>query len=197
MSRPYAPACDRNREPILAIIRDLLPATGKVLELGSGSGQHAAYFSAALPLLEWLPSDLPECLPGIEAWRDDAGENCLEPIAIDLLSRELELPIVDAIVCINTVHIMAWQGTVNLFAAARDALTDGGIIYLYGPYRYRDQSLAESNVRFDEWLKGRDSESGIREFEQVSVLAEKNGFELTADLPMPANNRSLCFMRRN
>ena len=107
MSRPYAPACDRNREPILTIIRDLLPATGKVLELGSGSGQHAAYFSAALPLLEWLPSDLPECLPGIEAWRDDAGENCLEPIAIDLLSRELELPIVDAIVCINTVHILS------------------------------------------------------------------------------------------
>ncbi|MBT7672058.1 MAG: DUF938 domain-containing protein, partial [Proteobacteria bacterium] len=83
------------------------------------------------------------------------------------------------------------------FAAARGALAEGGIIYLYGPYQYRDQPLALSNVRFDEWLKARDPESGIREFEQVSALAEKNRFELTADLPMPANNRSLCFMLRN
>jgi len=193
--KPYAIACERNREPILTVLRQCLPERGRVLEIGSGTGQHAAYFSSAFPDLDWLPSDLPENLEGISLWREEAGENCLAPISLDLLSDKLELPQVDAIVCINTLHIVAWQGACQLFAAAGSVLTPGQGIYLYGPYRYADRPLEPSNVQFDQWLKARDPSSGIRNFEDLTRIAKDQGFVLDADVPMPANNRSLCFKR--
>ena len=193
--RPYAIACDRNRDPILAVLRECLPAKGRVLEIGSGTGQHAAYFSAAFPHLEWLPSDLPQNLEGISLWRREAGPNCLAPVGLDLLSDQLQLPPADAIVCINTLHIVAWQGTHQLFTAAGKMLPPGQAVYLYGPYRYADRPLEPSNEQFDQWLKARDPASGIRNFEDVSRIAQEQGFALEADLPMPANNRSLIFRR--
>lgn len=195
VSRPYAPACDRNRDPILAVLKGILPSAGRVLEIGSGSGQHAAYFSSSLPQLEWLPSDLPECLPGINAWRLEAPANCLPPVSVDLLSPTLKLPKADAIVCINTLHIVAWQGSVTLFKAAAEALDPGSILYLYGPYRYPDRTLEPSNIQFDAWLKARGAQSGIRDLVAVQALALENGFVLVLDQAMPANNRSLVFKR--
>jgi len=195
MSRPYAPACDRNREPILDVLREVLPASGRVLEIGSGTGQHAAYFSAGFPNLIWLPSDLPENLPGIRQWIDDVGENCLDPVVVNLLSDDLQLPAADALSCSNTLHIVAWQGAVNLFAAANECLAPNAPLVLYGPYRYADRALEPSNVEFDEWLKARDSQSGIRSFEQICELASRNGFTLSQDRAMPANNRSLVFKK--
>lgn len=193
--RPYAIACDRNRDPILAALRECLPAKGRVLEIGSGTGQHAAYFSNAFPHLEWLPSDLPQNLEGISLWRQEAGPNCLAPVGLDLLSDVLQLPPADAIVCINTLHIVAWQGTHRLFTAAGKMLSPGQTIYLYGPYRYADRPLEPSNEQFDQWLKERDPASGIRNFEDLSQIAQEQGFALETDLPMPANNRSLIFRR--
>ena len=193
--RPYAVACDRNREPILAVLRECLPAQGRVLEIGSGTGQHAAYFSAAFPDLEWLPSDLPQNLAGISLWRQDAGKNCLAPVGLDLLADQLQLPQAEAVVCINTLHIVAWQGTRQLFAAAGKMLSPGQGVYLYGPYRYADRPLEPSNEQFDQWLKARDPASGIRNFEDLSRIAQEQGFALEADVAMPANNRSLIFRR--
>ena len=193
--RPYAIACDRNREPILAVLRECLPAQGRVLEIGSGTGQHAAYFSAAFPDLDWLPSDLPQNLAGISLWRQDVGKNCLAPVGLDLLSDQLQLPQADAVVCINTLHIVAWQGTRQLFAAAGKMLSPGQGVYLYGPYRYADHPREPSNEQFDQWLKARDPASGIRDFEALSRIAQEQGFALEADVAMPANNRSLIFRR--
>ncbi len=194
--KPYAPACDRNRDPILAVLRRVLPERGQVLEIGSGTGQHAAYFSAALPHLHWLPSDLPSRLPGIAQWCDQSNsDKCLAPVAIDLLLASLSLPRSDAIVCINTVHIVAWAGVQNLFKAARDCLSPGQILYLYGPYRYADRPFEASNEEFDRWLTARDALSGVRDFDTVRDLAVSNAFDLCLDLPMPSNNRSLCFTR--
>ena len=193
--RPYAIACDRNRDPILAVLRECLPAKGRVLEIGSGTGQHAAYFSSAFPNLDWLPSDLPQHLVGISLWRQEAGQNCLAPVGLDLLSDALQLPQADAIVCINTLHIVAWQGTHQLFTAAGRMLSPGQAVYLYGPYRYADRPLEPSNEQFDQWLKARDPASGIRNFEDLSRIAQEQGFSLEADVPMPANNRSLIFRR--
>ncbi len=193
--RPYAIACDRNRDPILAVLRECLPAKGRVLEIGSGTGQHAAYFSSAFPNLDWLPSDLPQHLAGISLWRREAGQNCLAPVGLDLLSDALQMPQADAIVCINTLHIVAWQGTHQLFTAAGRMLSPGQAVYLYGPYRYADRPLEPSNEQFDQWLKARDPASGIRNFEDLSRIAQEQGFSLEADVPMPANNRSLIFRR--
>ena len=168
---------------------------GRVLEIGSGTGQHAAYFSSAFPNLDWLPSDLPQHLAGISLWRQEAGQNCLAPVGLDLLSDQLQLPQADAIVCINTLHIVAWQGTHQLFTAAGRMLSPGQALYLYGPYRYADRPLEPSNEQFDQWLKARDPASGIRNFEDLSRIAQEQGFALEADVPMPANNRSLIFRR--
>ena len=193
--RPYAIACDRNRDPILAVLRECLPAKGRVLEIGSGTGQHAAYFSSAFPNLDWLPSDLPQHLAGISLWRQEAGQNCLAPVGLDLLSDALQLPQADAIVCINTLHIVAWQGTHQLFTAAGRMLSPGQAVYLYGPYRYRDRVFEPSNEAFDRWLKAQDPMSGIRDYEAIETLAESTGFSLGGDKAMPANNRSLWWIR--
>jgi len=193
-SKPYAPACDRNRDPILSVLHRVLPEQGQVLEIGSGTGQHAAFFSAALPHLQWLPSDLPPRLSGITQWCDQSGnDKCLAPVAIDLLRASLSLPRSDAIVCINIVHIVAWAGVQNLFKAARDCLSPGQVLYLYGPYRYADRPFEPSNEEFDRWLKVRDPLSGVRDFDTVRDLAASCAFDLSLDLPMPSNNRSLCF----
>ncbi len=195
-SKPYAPAYDRNRDPILSVLHRVLPEQGQVLEIGSGTGQHAAFFSAALPHLQWLPSDLPPRLSGITQWCDQSGnDKCLAPVAIDLLRASLSLPRSDAIVCINIVHIVAWAGVQNLFKAARDCLSPGQVLYLYGPYRYADRPFEPSNEEFDRWLKVRDPLSGVRDFDAVRDLAASCAFDLSLDLPMPSNNRSLCFTR--
>jgi SAM-dependent methyltransferase len=194
--KQFSPSCDRNKEPILAVLKEILPATGLVLEIGSGTGQHAAYFAAHLPQLVWQPTDLPANFPSIRAWAADAGaSNAREPLALDLLADRWPLPAAEAIVCINTIHIVAWAGVEALFAGAGRVLAPGGVFYAYGPYRYGDRPLEPSNEEFDRWLKARDPVSGVRDFAAVNALAEKHGLILTGDRAMPANNRSLWWRK--
>lgn len=198
--KEYAPACERNSQVILNVLQRILAHSRTVLEIGSGTGQHAVFFANGLPHLQWQPTNK-ESLESINAWRGEAElENVLPAKSMDLLAgtdhQYLRLPEIDTIVCINTVHIMAWQGTEKLFELAASAIPSGGVLYLYGPYRYADRPLEPSNENFDLWLKERDPLSGIRDFEAVNRLAELAGFELQEDLAMPANNRSIWWSKR-
>ena len=193
----FSEACNRNQAPILAVLKEVLPDTGRVLEIGSGTGQHAAYFSRSLPDLAWQPSDLAEALPSIEAWREESGApNLNPPTVIDLLGNNDTPSRVDAIVCINTAHIVAWTGVERLFSIAANILEPKGVLYFYGPYRYPDHALEPSNVAFDRWLKEQNSVSGIRDYAAVESLAESNGFILGGDRSMPSNNRSIWWVRQ-
>jgi len=194
--KQFAPACERNRDPILAVLREVLPPSGRVLEIGSGTGQHAAYFAPRLAPLVWQPSDLADQIAGIEAWRVDAGSaNLLSPVVLDLFSESWPVDRADAVVCINTIHIVAWSGVERLLHGVGRILGPGGVFYAYGPYRYQDRPLEPSNVAFDQWLRERDPESGVREFEAVDALAQSNGLRLAGDLAMPANNRSIWWVK--
>ena len=193
----FADACDRNQTPILEVLKEILPDAGKVLEIGSGTGQHAAYFSRSLSHLVWQPSDLAEALPSIEAWREESCAPNLGPaIVIDLLGNNEDLSRVDAIVCINVIHIVAWPAVERLFNIAANILNPKGILYFYGPYRYPDRTLEPSNVAFDLWLKERNPVSGIRDYAAVESLAESHGFTLGGDRSMPSNNRSIWWVRQ-
>lgn len=198
--KEFAPACERNSQVILKVLQRILAHSQSVLEIGSGTGQHAVYFANDLPHLQWLPTNK-ESLDSINAWREEAQfQNVSPPQSIDLVADSDDqftyLPEVDAIVCINTVHIMPWQGTEKLFELAASAIPPGGVLYLYGPYRYSGRPLEPSNENFDLWLKDRDPLSGIRYFEAVNRLAELAGFELQEDLVMPANNRSIWWSKK-
>ena len=194
--KQFAPACDRNKDAILAVLREALPASGTVLEIGSGSGQHAAYFAQHLPQLVWQPSDRAENLASIAAWAAEANApNLRAPVMLDLLQPRWPLAQAHAIVCINTIHIVAWRGVENLFASAGRVLVPGGVLYVYGAYRYADEPLAPSNIEFDRWLKARDPLAGIRDFAAVNALATAAGLELAGDVSMPANNRSLWWRK--
>ncbi len=192
--KQHSPSCERNKEPILAVLKEILPASGLVLEIGSGTGQHAVYFATHLPQLAWQPTDLPANFPSIRAWAAEAG-NVREPLALDLLAERWPVTEAQAIVCINTIHIVAWAGVENLFAGASRILSPGGVLYAYGPYRYRDRPLEPSNEEFDRWLKARDPASGVRDFEALNALAERHGLTLAGDRAMPANNRSLWWRK--
>ena len=197
--KEFAPACDRNSQVILDVLKAILARSHCVLEIGSGTGQHAVCFAEGLPYLQWQPSNK-ESLDSIKAWSGESQLNNLSPaLSLDLLALNDEeisgLPEVDAIVCINTIHIMDWQGTEKLFELAARILPTGGGIYVYGPYRYSDHPLEPSNENFDMWLKDRDVVSGIRDFDQVDKLAKKTGFKLQADIAMPANNRSIWWKK--
>lgn len=194
--KQHSPSFARNKDAILAVLREVLPGRGTVLEIGSGTGEHAAYFAAHLPQLQWQPTDLPSNHASIRAWAQAAAlPNLSPPLLLDLRIRDWPLAQCDAIVCINTIHIVAWEAVENLFAGAGRTLTGGGIFYAYGAYRYADRPLEPSNEEFDRWLKQRDPASGVREFESVAALARRAGLELFADRPMPANNRSLCWRK--
>jgi SAM-dependent methyltransferase len=194
--KPFSEACARNQAPILAVLRELLPAHGRVLEIGSGSGQHAVYFGAALPGVIWQTSDLPENHPGIHAWIDDAAlPNVLPPLALAAADAVWPVAAVDAIFSANTLHIMPWPAVERLFAGAARVLAAGGTLCIYGPFNYGGRHTAESNARFDAFLRQRDPASGIRDFEAVDRLAQANGLILLRDCAMPANNRLLAWRR--
>ena len=194
--KQFAPACERNKDAILAVLRDVLPAQGTVLEIGSGSGQHAAYFAQHLPQLVWQPSDRADNLPSIAAWAAEVNApNLRAPVLLDLFTPPWPLTQADAVVCINTVHIVAWHGVENLFATAGRVLVPGGVLYVYGAYRYADEPLAPSNIEFDRWLRARDPQSGIRDFAAVNALAVGAGLTLAGDVPMPANNHSIWWRK--
>ena len=194
-----SPAFERNRDPILGVLREALRTPGLVLEVASGSGQHAAYFSSRLPHLLWQPSEvLPDLRASIEAYRAELnGGNLLAPFELDLLSDTWPLERADHLVCINTIHIVQWQVVERLFYTGGRILSTGGIFLVYGPYRYRDRPLEPSNVAFDRALRLRDPSSGLRYFEDVDLLARNNGLRLIEDRAMPANNRCIWWQRAN
>jgi SAM-dependent methyltransferase len=196
-AKQHAPSCERNRDDILPVLQEICPRSGTVLEIGSGTGQHAVYFATHLPHLVWQPSDLAHSLPSIRAWAEEAAlPNLREPMVLDLLADERPALSAQVVVCINTVHIVAWQGVENLFALAGRVLTPGGLMYVYGAYRYATRPLETSNEVFDQWLKQRDPASGVRDFEAVNILAQNNNLTLVEDRAMPGNNRSIWWVRR-
>lgn len=197
--KPYAESCEQNRDPILAVLREVFADRRKVLEIASGTGQHAVYFGGALPHLGWQTSELPGNHAGIQAWLDEALlPNVLPPLAIDLHEDTWPLTTtVDAIFNANTVHIVSWPAVERMFAGIGRVLAPGGLVCLYGPFNYGGNFTSESNARFDAWLKGRDPESGVRDFEAVNALAEAQGLILLRDVAMPANNRTLVWRKRD
>ena len=197
-ARQSAPATQRNREPILAVLRDELPESGLVLEVASGTGEHAVHFARALPGLTWQPSDpSPEALSSIAAWRDLEGpDNLLDPLELDAASDHWPVTRADAIVCINMIHISSWASTEGLMRGAGRLLASGAPLVLYGPYRRAGYPLEPSNAVFDESLKARDPRWGLRELEAVAECAEANGLALSRVVEMPANNLTVIFRKR-
>lgn len=193
----YAPATLRNRDAILTVLRDALPPAGLVLEVASGSGEHAIHFAAALPALEWQPSDPdPAALASIAAWRAEAGlPNVRAPILLDA-AGDWPIDRADAILCINMVHISPWDATLGLLRGAGRALPTGGLLYLYGPYIRDDVETAPSNLAFDASLKARDPRWGVRRLEDVVAAAERQGLRFDRLVEMAANNLSVIFRRR-
>lgn len=194
--KQYSPAFERNREPISGALAEALEGCRRVLEIGSGSGQHVTWFGREFDHIEWIPSELEHNIASVESWRREAGlSNVLEPIALDVLSPAWPAVEVDAMVTINTLHIMPWQATARLFERAAAILPEEGVLFVYGPFRYAGRTLEPSNARFDEWLRQDNPLSGLREFGQVDGIARDNGFHLVEDLAMPANNRSIWWRK--
>ena len=194
--KPYSVACERNRDAILPILRDVLAASRHVLEIGSGTGQHAVYFAQNLPRLTWQTSDLPQNHDGILHWIKDSGlANVLPPIALDANDERWPAPGVDAVFTANTFHIMSWCSVQNLFVKVGRLLPEHAPFCIYGPFNYRGEFTSPSNASFDAMLRAHDPASGIRDFEQVCELAKKNDMDLASDHAMPANNRLLVFRR--
>jgi SAM-dependent methyltransferase len=196
--RQYAPSTARNRGPILAVLRRILPADARVLELASGAGEHAAFFAAAMPGVVWQPSDPdPGARDSVAAWiAADALANVLPPRAID--AREAlwdAADAYDAIVAINMIHISPWDATLGLMAGAGRLLRDGGVLYTYGPYMRDGRHTAPSNENFDAWLKDLDAAFGVRDVADVEAAARAQDLTLREIVEMPANNLSLVFTR--
>lgn len=186
--KPFSEASERNRGPILAVLKRVFKDRTRVLEIGSGTGQHAAYFAAALPHLVWQASDVAEHLPGIREWIADPA-----PIELDV-DQPWPAVTADAVYSANTCHIMSWRQVERMFAGIGKLAP--AVLALYGPFSYSGRHTAESNARFDAMLRGRDPESGIRDFEALNTLAETAGLVLQEDNAMPANNRLLVWRPR-
>lgn len=193
----HAPATLRNRDTIAAVLGDWLPASGTVLEVASGSGEHAVHFAAAFPKLDWQASDPdPAALASIAAWSAEARlPNIAAPLHLDASAPDWPLGHADALLCINMVHISPWTATVGLFKQSAKLLIEGAPLILYGPYFRKDHPTAPSNLAFDESLRARSAEWGIRWMEDVTELAEAGGFVLAEAREMPANNLMLLYRR--
>ena len=195
MTKPFAPSCERNQGPILEVLQRHLGTTCRVLEIGSGTGQHAVHFAAAMPWLAWQCSDRADNLSGIAAWRDEAALANTPP-AIEL---DVDGPWpgngFDAVFTANSLHIMGWPQVEAFFAGVGKVLQEDGLLIVYGPFNYGGDFTRDSNRAFDQWLKDRDPASGIRDFEVVDALARAIGLALVEDNAMPANNRALVWQK--
>ena len=195
-SLPFSQSCENNKAAILEVLRHVFADRGEVLEIASGTGQHACHFAAAMPWLRWQPTELPENLallrPRCSAY---TGANLLPPAALDVRADPWPLPVPDALFTANSLHIMAYVAVEKLFAGlARHAAT-GAVLAVYGPFNYRGQYTSQSNAHFDQWLAQQHPDSAIRDFEAVDGLAAAAGFSLLTDNEMPANNRLLVWRK--
>lgn len=193
----HAAATERNRQPILDVLRRILPSTGLVLEIASGTGQHVAYFAGALPGVRWQPSDAsPAHLASISAWSTAAGtDNIASPLLLDVEQSPWPATAADAILNINMVHIAPWSSTEALFRGAASVLPPAGVLFLYGPFKRDGQHTSESNQRFDDRLRAEDPRWGVRDLGDVETVAARAGFVLAEIVAMPANNLSLIFRK--
>lgn len=206
-AKPYAESCERNRAPILAVLQRHLGDARHVLEIGSGTGQHAVYFAAALPWLCWQTSDHADHLPGIRQWLAEAAlPNTPPPFELQAVAGTspglqpsppgADDARFDAVFTANTLHIMGWDNVQALFAGLPALIAAGARLIVYGPFNYGGTFTSDSNRVFDGWLKARDPRSGIRDFEAVDALARAQGLVLVEDVAMPANNRLLVWQYR-
>ena len=213
IDKPFAESCVQNREPILAVLRAAFADRHRVLEIGSGTGQHAVYFAPELPHLVWQTADVPQHHAGIRLWLAEAAlPNVLPPIALDVNDPSWHTGRYDAVFSANTLHIMSWPEVEKFFAGVGAVLRKGrcaaagpppaypsrvleagGVLAVYGPFNTNGAFTSESNARFDAWLKARDPASGVRDFEAVDALAHAQGLLLQQDIAMPANNRTLVW----
>lgn len=195
MDKPFSPACERNQAPILSILQKRFAHARRVLEIGSGTGQHAVHFAAALPGLCWQTSDLAASLSGIRAWLDEAGlANTPAPLELDV-QRPLPGGPWDAVFTANTLHIMGWLEVQRLFASLPSVLAPAAVVTVYGPFKYAGAHTSPSNAGFDMSLRADNPRRGIRDFEAVDRLARSAGLTLIEDAEMPANNRCLSWQR--
>jgi SAM-dependent methyltransferase len=195
--RLHAAAAERNREPILEVLRRVLPPAGLVLEVASGTGQHVAFFARALPALRWQPSDPSRAhRRSIDAWAAGA-DNVAAAVALDVEAEPWPVSRVDAILNINMIHIAPWSAAAALFRGAARVLAPGGVVFLYGPFTRDGQHTAESNRRFDERLRGEDPRWGVRDLGDVEAVATSAGFPPPEIIPMPANNLSVVFRSKD
>ena len=194
--KPFSQACEENQQPILQVLKPLFRHSHEVLEIGSGTGQHAVYFAKHMPHLIWHTSDKAENHEGIRLWLNEADlANTRAPFALDVLEDRWPTFAVDAVFSANTTHIMHWKEVEAFFNGVGQVLPKGGLFALYGPFNYNGQFTSDSNARFDRWLKGRDPQSGIRDFADVNWLAEQAGLKLLEDNTMPVNNRLLVWQK--
>jgi hypothetical protein len=195
VDKPHSPSCERNREPILEVLREQFADRRHVLEIGSGTGEHAVHFAAALPQLTWQSSDRRESLPGIRAWLDGTQlPNTPPPLEFDVGGHWPGGPF-DAVFSANTLHIMSWSEVQQLFARLPTILASDAIVAIYGPFNDHGRYSSESNAAFDQWLKHRGAHMAIRDAEAVDALANGVGLHLIADIAMPANNRCRVWRR--
>ncbi len=203
--KPHSAACERNRDPILAVLREHFDDCRHVLEIGSGTGQHAVHFAQAMPHLVWQTSDVPENHAGIRAWLDEARlPNARPPIALDVDKpwprKRFDLPGrkaegYDAVFSANTLHIMSWPQVQRMFAKLPSVMSGDARLVIYGPFNYGGQFTSPSNEQFEKTLKGWGAHMGIRDFEAVDALAHESGLHLIEDRAMPANNRCIVWTR--
>lgn len=197
MEKPFSPACERNQEPILEVLKEFITKEDRrLLEIGSGTGQHAVFMAPEFPFLEWYPSDLAARHAGMKLWfKESNAKNIQSPVRLEVGKDEFPKLKFDVIYTANTFHIMHWKECKTLMKMMGNRLREGSRVFIYGPFKYNGEFSSESDAAFDLELKARDPMSGIRSFEDVHNAMVKFGFELLADVAMPANNRTLVFQR--
>lgn len=192
----YSQASENNKQPILEKLFDVFGQTKDVLEIGSGSGQHAIYFAKHLPELSWQTSELIDGIDKLEQNIEEfAPDNVLKPVLLDVCNQPWPVSRASAIFTANSLHIMSWESVEQLFQGIGQVLDKKGLVSIYGPFKYQADFTTPSNAQFDLWLKSRDPLSGVRDFEAVNQLAELQGLSLLYDYPMPSNNQFLIFQR--
>lgn len=197
MNKPFSQACENNQQPILDIIGPLFKSSRNILEIGSGTGQHAVFFAKAMPHLQWQCADQAEYLPGIQQWLAEAAlSNVGEPVIFEVNHSPWPEGEFDGVFSANTLHIMSWESVLRLFKRLGQHMPEQSRLAIYGPFNYGGHYTSDSNARFDQWLKARDPLSGIRDFEAVVELASQAGYALLDDRAMPANNRLLCWQKK-
>ncbi len=198
MNKPFSESCQQNRQPILDVIQPLLKHSQTLLEIGSGTGQHAVYFSEDMPHLQWHTSDRSEYHQGINLWLEEANNpNIHPPISLDVSKDTWPKQQFDAVFSANTLHIMSQSNVSAFFKYVSSCMQEGGLLIVYGPFNYDKQYTSASNARFDTWLKSQNINSGIKDFEWVNHLAHATGLTLEKDYAMPANNRILYWKKKS